>query len=149
VPAETWADILAVLASNTLGAEVTLYQRITVMDAEGAKGSSTPQAITFVRGRFTGNESEGSVPTEYFLNGNYPNPFNPSTTIEFGVPEAANVSLVVYDIMGREVAVLVSGMLTAGRHDASFDASDLPSGTYIYRLTTPSGSFTKMLTLLK
>ncbi|NQV73715.1 glycoside hydrolase N-terminal domain-containing protein [bacterium] len=68
---------------------------------------------------------------------------------EFGLPMAANVSLVVYDLMGREVRVLVSGMLTAGRHDASFDASDLPSGTYIYRLTTPSGSFPNMLTLLK
>jgi hypothetical protein len=89
------------------------------------------------------------LPTEVTLNGNYPNPFNPQTTISFALPETADVSLVVFDMMGREVKVLVNGTLNAGTHEARFDASDLPSGAYLYRLVTPGQEFTKMMMLLK
>lgn len=89
------------------------------------------------------------LPTEVTLEGNYPNPFNPQTTIRFALPETAEVSLAVYDMMGRQVQVLVSGTVSAGMHEASFDASDLPSGAYMYRLTTPQQEFTKMMMLLK
>ncbi|MDE2997270.1 MAG: T9SS type A sorting domain-containing protein [Bacteroidota bacterium] len=89
------------------------------------------------------------VPTEVTLEGNYPNPFNPQTTIRFGLPETAEVSLVVYDMMGREVKVLVNSTLNAGMHEASFDASSLPSGAYMYRLTTPGQEFSKLMMLLK
>ena len=89
------------------------------------------------------------LPTEVTLEGNYPNPFNPQTTIRFGLPEASEVSLVVYDAMGREVQVLVRGTLSAGTHSASFDASSLPSGAYIYRLVTPGQQFSKVMMLLK
>ncbi len=89
------------------------------------------------------------LPTEVTLFGNYPNPFNPQTTISFALPETAEVSLVVYDIMGREVQVLVNGTLRAGMHEFRFKASQLPSGTYLYRLVTPTREFSKMMLLLK
>jgi hypothetical protein len=91
----------------------------------------------------------GEQPTEVVLEGNYPNPFNPQTTIRFGLPEASEVSLVVYDLMGREVQVLVRGTLSAGMHSATFDASNLPSGAYMYRLVTPGQEMSKLMLLLK
>ena len=89
------------------------------------------------------------LPETVILSQNYPNPFNPQTTIRFGLPETADVRLVVYDLLGRQVMVLVQGTLSAGMHDVTFDAGSLPSGAFIYRLDTPAGSLTKMLLLLK
>ncbi len=89
------------------------------------------------------------VPERFELQGNYPNPFNPQTTIGFSVPESAQVTLTVYDMLGRRVKVLVDGVVSAGRHEARFDATDLPSGAYLYRLSTPKGEFTNMMMLLK
>ena len=90
------------------------------------------------------------APSNYVLEGGYPNPFNPHTTIRFGLPESAQVRLVVFDVLGREVAVLVDGRVEAGRHTAVFDGSGLPSGTYLVRLTTDAGVVrTQRLTLMK
>ena len=79
----------------------------------------------------------------------YPNPFNPTTTIRFSVPEASVVMLAVYDVLGREVRVLVDGVREAGTHEVVFEASGLPSGTYLVRLETPQGSFVKTMQLVK
>ena len=92
---------------------------------------------------------EGTVPTQYRLEQNYPNPFNPTTTITFDVPALHQVELAVYDVIGRRVALLVDGVLAAGRHEATWQAGKLPSGTYFYRLTAGAFSQTKVLTLLK
>ena len=92
---------------------------------------------------------EGTVPTLYRLEQNYPNPFNTTTTITFDVPALHQVELVVYDVIGRRVAMLVDGVLAAGRHEATWQAGKLPSGTYFYRLTAGAFSQTKVLTLLK
>ncbi|MFK7848827.1 MAG: T9SS type A sorting domain-containing protein [Rhodothermales bacterium] len=89
------------------------------------------------------------IPDTYELNGNYPNPFNPQTTIRFGLPESAQVSLQVFDVTGRVVANLVDGSLQAGSHEIQFGASDLPSGLYLYKLSTPAGQFTKVMSLIK
>ena len=79
--------------------------------------------------------AETSVPAAYGLEAAYPNPFNPQAAIRFALPEAADVRLVVYDVMGREVARLAEGAFDAGRHEATFDGSRLASGLYLYRLT--------------
>jgi hypothetical protein len=79
----------------------------------------------------------------------YPNPFNPSTRIEFTIPKAGLVSLKVYDVLGREVAVLAEGMMQAGEHDVRFDGSELASGIYFARLEAGEVSQTRKMVLLK
>jgi len=78
-------------------------------------------------------------PENFYLSSNYPNPFNPSTRINYAVPEAANIQLKVYDMLGSEVAELVNETKRAGYHIVDFDASNLSSGIYIYRITAVSG----------
>jgi hypothetical protein len=89
------------------------------------------------------------VPDAYELHGNYPNPFNPQTTVTFGLPEPGMVSLIVYDMLGRPVKVLVDKPMPAGEHRAQFDARDLPSGAYAYRLHAQGRTFTKTMLLAK
>ncbi|MBC8276833.1 MAG: T9SS type A sorting domain-containing protein [FCB group bacterium] len=79
----------------------------------------------------------------------YPNPFNPVTTLSFDLPEAGYVSLVVYDIQGREAAALVDGQLSSGEHQAVFDGSDLASGIYFARLDNGKMQITQKLLLIK
>ena len=89
------------------------------------------------------------VPTAFSLQSNYPNPFNPTTAISFTVPEAGPVTLSVYNVLGQQVATLVDGDITSGVHQVRFDAADLPSGIYLYRLVTPAGTFARKMTLAK
>ncbi|MEX1054671.1 MAG: T9SS type A sorting domain-containing protein, partial [Rhodothermales bacterium] len=92
---------------------------------------------------------EGELPAAFKLGQNYPNPFNPATTIDFSLPEMQNVRLTVYDGLGREVRVLVNGNLSAGTHEVSFDAADIPSGVYFYRLEAAGQSLTQTMILMK
>ena len=92
---------------------------------------------------------QSDVPTAFSLEANYPNPFNPVTTIAFNLPEAANVQIVVFDVLGRQVATLVDAALSAGQHEVQFEAGSLPSGTYFYSFVTPEQTFTKKMLLLK
>jgi len=85
----------------------------------------------------------------YVLKQNYPNPFNSSTTIEFSLPGSAYVSLKVFNLLGEEVAALVSEQLSTGRHEVKWDASGFPSGVYLYRLQAEGFAETKKLLLLK
>ncbi|MGE5353835.1 MAG: alpha/beta hydrolase-fold protein [Acidobacteriota bacterium] len=88
-------------------------------------------------------------PSGFELQQNYPNPFNPSTTISFTVSEAGKYSLRIYDMLGREVAVIAQREFTQGRHSVSFSADGLPSGVYLYRLEGKGVSLSRMMTLLK
>lgn len=83
------------------------------------------------------------------LHSNYPNPFNPTTTITFDLPLQQEASLIVYDLMGRRIETLVDGTLGAGRHEFGFNGDQLASGTYIYRLTTPNKMITQKMLLIK
>ncbi|GEM_PF-1319396 len=89
------------------------------------------------------------IPERYALHQNFPNPFNPSTTIRYELPEPAAVRLAVYDILGREVSVLVAKEQAAGAYEVLFDASHLSSGIYLYRLQTSAFMQTKKLILLR
>ncbi len=86
-------------------------------------------------------ETEVDVPGEFSLRQNYPNPFNPSTKITFTLPVDARVTLNIYDVLGQKVTTLIKGNLSAGEKDITFDASDLNSGIYFYRVeaTSPDG----------
>ncbi len=90
-----------------------------------------------------------AIPQTLVLNANYPNPFNPTTAIRFDLPQAGTVQLLVYDLAGREVARLVDQPLPAGTHQVTFDATGLPSGTYLYRLRTNTAELTRPMTLVK
>ena len=90
-----------------------------------------------------------TTPTSYFLEQNYPNPFNPSTNINYGLKESGFVSLKIYNILGTEVATLFNGYKPAGNYKASFDASRLPSGVYIYSLKTNNFIQTRKMILEK
>ncbi|MGE5458215.1 MAG: T9SS type A sorting domain-containing protein [Methanococcaceae archaeon] len=94
------------------------------------------------------NEPTAQV-REFSLKQNYPNPFNPATTISYSIPERSQVELKIFDMLGREVSVLVNKEQNAGEYKVQFDASNLPSGIYIYRLQSGSFSQTKKLILLK
>lgn len=94
-------------------------------------------------------EDTGNQPDGFQLESNYPNPFNPTTTIPFAIPQLGPVKLVVYDMLGREVRTLLDETWPAGQHEVRFDASGLPSGTYLYKLTTQQHSITRKMLLVK
>jgi hypothetical protein len=94
-------------------------------------------------------EPANTVVEQFALHQNYPNPFNPSTQISYDLASGTNVSLKVFDLLGREVATLVNGAQTAGRYTVSFDAATLPSGMYFYRLETATFTDMKKMMLLK
>ncbi|MHB8132344.1 MAG: InlB B-repeat-containing protein, partial [Mobilitalea sp.] len=94
-------------------------------------------------------ESENAIPINYSLKQNYPNPFNPVTKIKYALPERANVKLSIYDLLARELVVLVNGTKEAGWYEVSFDGTNLSSGTYFYRLEAGNYVEVKKLLLIK
>jgi hypothetical protein len=89
------------------------------------------------------------VAKTYELSQNYPNPFNPLTTIEYAIPEITEVSLVVYDVLGRVVETLVDERKSAGRHKVDFDARRLASGVYFYRLSALGITMSRRMVVVK
>ena len=87
-------------------------------------------------------EIDVSAPNEYTLYQNYPNPFNPSTTIEYSLPEKADVTISIYTALGELVTTLVNGTIEAGYQKANFNAANLTSGTYIYQIKAVSSERT-------
>ena len=163
---ETWNDIPGGVTARsytvtglTNGVEYMLEVR-----AENSNGGGTA-AYTTVRLPSSGSQSVGQpakageatpvntknaeLPTEVALLGNYPNPFNPETTINYELPQASEVYLAVYNLLGHETAVLMDGLQSAGRHMVRFDASNLPSGTYVYRLQTGDKIVARAMILIK
>ena len=93
--------------------------------------------------------ANNDLPNQIVLQQNYPNPFNPSTTIRFSLQEAQELSLVLYDMLGRQVDILARGQHAAGEHSYQLDASGLASGVYVYQLITKNGVLSKKMTLIK
>jgi len=126
----------------------------SVIEVSGDRFTTTLEGesvTTFVSDEITtGVEDEGSVmPDSYKLKQNYPNPFNPTTTISFELPATSHVTLQVSDMLGRNVATLVNHKVSAGKHEVRFDASDLSSGVYFYRLKAGDFVQTRRMTLIK
>lgn len=97
-----------------------------------------------------GNQTKQfTVPTVYSLEQNYPNPFNPSTSIKFSIPKQSNVKLVVYDVIGKEVAVLVNEAKQPGTYEAVFNGENLASGVYFYRIDAGTYTDVKKMVLIK
>ena len=89
------------------------------------------------------------LPEKLTLAPNYPNPFNPSTTVTYTLARSGPVELSVYDLTGRVVSSLVDGVQPAGHHEVRFDADGLPTGTYIYRLRAGAETLTRTMTLVR
>ncbi len=114
----------------------------------GTMNKNSPVEVSTVLG--VGDQTS-ATPTEFALKQNYPNPFNPTTTISFALSEATFVTLKVYDVLGQEVVTLVNQQVEAGDHSATFDAAQLPSGLYIYKISAGNGKYneTKKMILMK
>ena len=128
-----------------------LYNQYILID-----NTATPPTATAVRrggendlGLDTATDDDRQVPEQVTLDQNYPNPFNPITTIGYELKQSSRVNLAVYDLLGRKVATLVNGFMPASAHTVQFDASNLASGMYIYRLETADQVVVKTMMLLK
>lgn len=104
-------------------------------------GGSTVIAVKNQAEKKTTQLPSARIPDHFLLEQNYPNPFNPSTTISYALPINSVVQLTVYNLLGQEVALLVNGEMEAGVHSVRFDASQLPSGVYFYKLVAGNGAF--------
>lgn len=116
----------------------------TVVGAAGTILHTTTGGTTWVR-----EDLNGQIPQTFVLEQDYPNPFNPATTISFSLVSGSFVSLTVFDVAGREVATPISQELSAGKYSQQWDAAGLPSGVYFYRLKAGALLETKKLTLVR
>jgi hypothetical protein len=127
--------------------------RVTCIDAVGREGSDISDEDFCppykMAARSFAIKGEGDLPTEFALSQNYPNPFNPATRISFSLPEAADVKLEVFNVLGQNVAVPIDGFLEAGEHSVVWDASEFSSGVYLYRLVSGNHAETRKMLLLK
>lgn len=129
--AAAWFD--TIVGSSEVGAEATVYLRIATSDGS-AETTGDASSLVLVRGSITSID-RSETPDRFALQGNYPNPFNPSTNVLFDVPQAANVSIDVFDSLGRRVYRVPAQPISAGTgRSITIDASSLPSGAYVYRV---------------
>ncbi|MBU1679638.1 MAG: T9SS type A sorting domain-containing protein, partial [Bacteroidetes bacterium] len=94
-------------------------------------------------------EINSDIPVTFVLYQNYPNPFNPTTVIGYQLPVTGNVTLKIYDVLGREITTLVNETKEAGSYEVKFDAKQLSSGVYFYQLKTSSSVITKKLMVMQ
>jgi hypothetical protein len=104
---------------------------------------------TCYRFDIVGLGTTAKIPSVFKLYTNYPNPFNPSTTIQYDVPRNTNASLIVYDLLGKEVTKLMNGYVQPGSYEVVWDAANYASGTYFYRFETDYFTDVKKMTLIK
>lgn len=128
----------------------TYYWRVRAYD--GYAWGSWSDFWLFTTANTLGNDSppnENNTPAVFSISQNYPNPFNPSTVITFSLPEQALVKLAVYNVLGQEIALLENGIKNAGNYSVIWNADNIPSGVYIYKITAGNFEKTMKMILLK
>jgi hypothetical protein len=131
--------------------DTTVYVSVNAKTRD-LKGIDSGRVFLYDNFSFDGTTSvadQTKMPDSYTLLQNYPNPFNPSTTIKFSVPQNGHVNLTVFNLLGQEVETLVNEEREQGNHEVKFNASNLPSGIYLYRLQTANTVETKKMILMK
>ncbi len=153
---EQEVDLFPYDAGTEEGTEFSLSNAATSPQGtiESIKGmekfSDEPMAmLTFDLQETSVNTESREMPVEVTLSANYPNPFNPETTISYGLPKAGQVRLAVYNLLGHEVAILVDRSKPAGNHTVRFGAGNLPSGLYVYRLHAGDETIVRTMMLVK
>ena len=149
-----------ILATTNAGVNWVMQQRLTDITIRSVyfKNNNTGWLIgesgsifyTENCGGLTGvNSHSKTQPVDYILYQNYPNPFNPSTKIKFDIPKSSIVRIIIYDILGKEITMLVNEKLSAGQYEVNWDGSNYPSGVYFYKLVTDEFSDVKRMLLIK
>ncbi len=135
---------------QTFGKEAGVYETNLVLGTNDPLNQTKVIPVRLNVNTAVSLDENPEIPQEVKLEQNFPNPFNPGTVINFELPQAANVTLEVYNVVGQKVATLINNeSRTAGRHTITFDGRALSSGVYIYRLVTPQQSLTRRMTLIK
>ena len=148
---QTWAEYSIGFAANSTPA--CIGKKVGVLLKNSSAVASSWAAADFIR--INANHNVTSVseaqmqPNTFSLKQNYPNPFNPSTNISYMLKNSGKVRLSVYDLLGREVAVLANEIQAAGQHEVKFSANGLSSGIYFYKLQATNGVITKKMLLMK
>jgi hypothetical protein len=115
----------------------------------GANGATSRPNICFYKFMAVNGSDPGVIPQIFSLSQNYPNPFNPSTSIKYDIPKHSGVKLVVFDLLGREVATLVNEMKKPGSYEVTFDGTNLSSGVYFYKIEAGDFVNVKKMVLIK
>nr|MBN2278146.1 T9SS type A sorting domain-containing protein [candidate division Zixibacteria bacterium] len=134
------------------GAAISRWIRSEISDGSGESALGTTFAagtIEIRRPTGVGDESDNLLPVAFELNQNYPNPFNPTTSISFSLPEKATVRLEIFNLLGQSVSILADEEFPAGHHELVWNAGDVPSGVYFYRISTGKQNLTRKMLLLK
>ena len=138
------------VTSNSTGDNLKAYPFVSVDSVYTVSAKSVVTMVGMLDGSSITKVNESDeIPTSLGLRQNYPNPFNPTTSIEYQIPDSENVTLKVYDTLGREVATLVNEQKSPGNYKVNFDGSGLSSGIYIYRLRTNENLIAKKMILIK
>lgn len=142
--------LATLLAENGigLGESVTLYHRILISDGITTTVND-PLVIFLTRGTLVGTDEETGLPDAFALHTNYPNPFNPTTTITYAVPLYGPVKIDLYNALGQHIQTLVDAPMQAGYHTVQVDLHDQASGVYFYRMRTKEFSASKRMILLE
>lgn len=156
LPLVTVNNLLA-SAGVAVGESITLRWTVRAKDALDGQIATTSdfnlatsrRIFNITLNRVNNTSVEEVLPVKFALEQNYPNPFNPSTQIDFSLPESGLVTLSVYNMLGQQVATLVNQRMEAGSHSVNFDAANLSTGMYLYRITNGNTQITRKMMLLK
>lgn len=149
----TWTDFSGGTLPNTFSIRALAFKIVsgthTLYAGESSTALLTGRGLHEYSWNVSGITNNGETPIEFKLSQNYPNPFNPATRISYQIPVSGLVKLIVFDFLGREVETLVNEYKQAGFYDIEFNASELSSGTYFYRIQSNEFVSTKKMLYIK